>query len=59
MAAKEETPAQHKSPKLSRPVFLSVLMYRLQQGVFREMGLRVRRNPSGYLMYIFHLERRW
>jgi len=32
---------------------LSVLMYRLQRGVFREMGLRVRRNPSGYLMYIF------
>ena len=32
---------------------LSVVMYRLQRGVFREMGLKIRRNPFGFLMYIF------
>jgi len=31
---------------------LSLIMFRMQRGVFREMGMRVRRNPIGFLMYI-------
>jgi biofilm PGA synthesis N-glycosyltransferase PgaC len=32
---------------------LSYLMFRLQRGVFTEMDLRIRRNPWGFLTYIF------
>ena len=30
---------------------LSFIMFRMQRGVFEEMGLRVRRNPVGFVMY--------
>ena len=31
---------------------LSLIMFRMQRGVFREMGMRVRRNPIGFLVYL-------
>ena len=34
-------------------LLLSLVMYRIQRGVFVEMGMRVRHNPRGFLMYIF------
>lgn len=38
---------------LPMAMLMNLLMYRLESTMFREQGLRVRRNPSGLLLYTF------